>query len=170
MRYVHVAVVIYIRNRELILEQYRLTLDGRVLRTPARNPLLFPNKLLAVAVAAEWDAQTDDRKGLEPITMPLTTIASTAIDQVLPSMEDVRRNCLRYLPTDSALYFTSEDDRILYAQQRKHLSPVIRQLNRLLLTDLEPTQVVSRRIEHSPETIKTFEDVVGRLVSEKEKS
>lgn len=123
----------------------------------------FPNKLLAMAVAAEWDAQTE-KKGLEPASMPLTTLSSTAIDQVLPNMEDIKQNCMRYLPTDSALFFTSEEDRILLSKQRKYLSPAIRHLNRQLRIELEPTTHMARRIEHSEETLKTVRAVFDRMV------
>lgn len=42
----------------------------------------FDSPELAMAVAAEWDAQVTE-KGLEPALMPLMTLASTAIDQVI---------------------------------------------------------------------------------------
>ena len=41
----------------------------------------FDTPDLAMAVAAEWDAQTSS-KGIEPALMPLMSLASTAIDQV----------------------------------------------------------------------------------------
>ena len=41
----------------------------------------FDSPELAMAVAAEWDAQ-DTSKGIEPAVMPLMSLASTAIDQV----------------------------------------------------------------------------------------
>lgn len=41
----------------------------------------FDSAELAMAVAAEWDAQ-DTTKGIEPAVMPLMSLASTAIDQV----------------------------------------------------------------------------------------
>lgn len=124
----------------------------------------FSSKLLALAVAAEWDFQTDSRRGLEPVTMPLTTLASTAIDQVLVNREEVIQNCLKYLPTDSALYFTDEGDRILLAKQRKYLSPAIRYLNRHLLVNLEPTTAVASKIQHDADTIAKFRAVLERMV------
>lgn len=32
-------------------------LDHRVLRTPARHPLIVPSRALAMAIAAEWEWQ-----------------------------------------------------------------------------------------------------------------
>jgi chaperone required for assembly of F1-ATPase len=56
---------------------FKILLDGRTLKTPGRNPLHLPTVDLAVAIAAEWDAQTDPAKGIQPVTMPLMSIAST---------------------------------------------------------------------------------------------
>ena len=44
-------------------------LDGRTLRTPARNPLALPSLPLALAVAAEWEWQ--EQRNLRPFTMPI---------------------------------------------------------------------------------------------------
>jgi hypothetical protein len=50
------------------------------LRTPAKAPLVLPTRLLALAIAAEWECQS--RGKLKPHTMPLTSLAATALDQV----------------------------------------------------------------------------------------
>jgi chaperone required for assembly of F1-ATPase len=50
------------------------------LKTPAKNPLVLPTRLLAIAVAAEWECQ--ERGKLKPHTMPLMSLTATAIDQV----------------------------------------------------------------------------------------
>eukprot|EP00884_Botryococcus_braunii_P014815 jgi/Botrbrau1/23334/Bobra.0823s0001.1 len=54
-------------------------LDGRGLRTPARNLLRLPNYPLAMAVAAEWQWQKEGK--VRTSTMPLNALAATAIDQ-----------------------------------------------------------------------------------------
>lgn len=56
---------------------YRIVLDGRPVRTPARAPLDLPAGPLAEAIAAEWLAQGDD---IDPRLMPLTGLANAAID------------------------------------------------------------------------------------------
>lgn len=144
---------------------YRILLDNRVLKTPGRNDMTFQNELLATTVAAEWDYQSDKRRGLEPTTMPLMTLTCTAIDQVRYSRDEVIDNCVRYFPTDAALFFTDEGDRVLLGQQRKHLMPPIRWLNRHLGIDIEPTTTMVGRIQHSDEALaavrKVFEDMVS---------
>jgi chaperone required for assembly of F1-ATPase len=145
--------------------QYKITLDGKTLRTPARNPLEFKNKSLASAIAAEWDAQTDERRGIEPATMPLMTLASTAIDQIQFDRYTSIANCMKYLPTDSALFHTDEMDRILLAKQRKHLNPAVRWLSRVIRSEIPTTTSVSGRIQHAPETVAAIESILHRMVS-----
>eukprot|EP00887_Chlorella_sp_A99_P006386 scaffold3.g6386.t1 len=74
-------------------------LDQRLLKTPARRPLVLPSAALAMAVAAEWEQQAER---IQPFTMPLMSLAATAIDQPKPR-EAVVESMLQYLPTDSVL-------------------------------------------------------------------
>lgn len=144
-------------------KQYKITLDGRTLKTPARNPLHLPNLELAMAVAAEWDAQTDARKGIQPVTMPLMTLASTAIDQALVDPEFIRNTCRSYLPTDSALFFTTEEDRILLKKQRQHLLPIIRWFKRELGVELSSKSTVYGRIDHPEDTKRKIDWMINSL-------
>ena len=135
------------------------------MRTPARNPLHLPTRSLALAIAAEWDMQTDERRGIEPVTMPLMSLASTAIDQVQYDRETAIATCMKYLPTDAALFFTNETDRVLLAKQRKHLSPVIRWVSRQLRVDIQTTTEMAGRIKHPEETVNAFRTMLEKMVS-----
>lgn len=128
--------------------------------------------------AGEWDAQTDERKGIEPVTMPIMTLASTAIDQIQfndnnsltssgndASKEFIVQNCLKYLPTDSLLFFTNDSDRILLKKQRKFLLPIIKTLNRYLHLNIEPTKAMTAKVQHSPETIAKIEQILNKMVN-----
>ncbi|GMH80824.1 hypothetical protein TrST_g10637 [Triparma strigata] len=97
---------------------YTVTLDGRAIKSPAKNPLAVPSLPLALTIANEWDYQVDY---IEPDSMPLMKIASTAIDQVNAEPEYVRENCLRYLRNDTVCYWAtdSEDDRLLKKNQEE---------------------------------------------------
>jgi chaperone required for assembly of F1-ATPase len=59
---------------------YQVMLGHVALKTPGKSPLVLPTRLLAIAVAAEWECQA--RGKLKPHTMPLTSLAATALDQV----------------------------------------------------------------------------------------
>lgn len=60
---------------------YVITLDGRPVSTPGKSPLLTPNTALALALAAEWEAQ---QEFIEQRLMQLNLLAFAAIDQVTP--------------------------------------------------------------------------------------
>lgn len=58
-----------------------ILLDGRGVRTPARNFLRVPTEELAEAIVGEWAAQGED---IDPHSMRLTGLANAAIDRVAP--------------------------------------------------------------------------------------
>ncbi|KAL6776297.1 ATP12 [Auxenochlorella protothecoides x Auxenochlorella symbiontica] len=78
---------------------YHVTLDSRVLRTPAQKPLMVPSEALAHAIAAEWECQV---QRVQPHTMPLMTLAATAIDAPR-GRAVVVDTLIHYLHTDSLL-------------------------------------------------------------------
>ena len=71
---------------------FGILLDGKRIRTPAGQNFEVPSQALAMAIAAEWDAQ---RSHINPTQMPLMTLACTAIDQTAADPEIVIQNCLR---------------------------------------------------------------------------
>ena len=80
---------------------YEVRLDGRPVRTPGRSLLAFPRRDMADAVAAEWAAQGER---IDPVTMPATRLANTAIDGVAPAMDAVREDIVRYAGSDLVCY------------------------------------------------------------------
>ena len=58
---------------------YRVALDQHLLRTPAKADLALPSAALAEALAEEWRAQEGR---IDPRTMPLMTLISTALDHI----------------------------------------------------------------------------------------
>ena len=66
--------------------EFRVVLDGRPVRTPARCSLAAPSLALAQALAAEWNAQRDV---IDPARMPLTRLANTIIDGVVETPAEV---------------------------------------------------------------------------------
>jgi chaperone required for assembly of F1-ATPase len=123
----------------------------------------LPSYSLALAVAAEWDAQTDSRKGIEPVTMPMMTLASTAIDQVAVDPQPIINNVMKYLHTDSALYFTNETDRILLSKQREHLTPAIDWLSKTLDVKVETTRDVATKLVHPPKTVDKIFKIIQNM-------
>jgi chaperone required for assembly of F1-ATPase len=100
---------------------WRIALDGKVVKTPARNPLSLPTRALAEAIAAEWAAQ--DAK-VKPDTMPLMQLASTAIDRVAPDRDRIVRETAGYAATDLVCY-RAEGSAELAARQAAAWDPLI---------------------------------------------
>ena len=57
---------------EPVEEGFAITLDGKAVRTPARQVLALPNEALAKLVAAEWEAQVEV---LQTVAMVLSEMA-----------------------------------------------------------------------------------------------
>lgn len=76
-------------------------LDGRPVRTPARNALELPTEPLARAIAEEWNGQGEE---VDPRAMPLTGLANAAIDRVAPDAAAFARGLARYGETDLLCY------------------------------------------------------------------
>ncbi|NNM72279.1 ATP12 family chaperone protein [Enterovirga aerilata] len=99
---------------------FALTLDGRRARTPGRAPLTLPTRALAEAIAREWQAQG---ASIDPTTMPLTRLANSTIDGVVPRAEEVRADLVRYAGSDLVVYRASGPDRLV-AEQAAAWDPV----------------------------------------------
>lgn len=82
---------------------FEVRLDGRGLRSPAKNPFALPTEALARAVAAEWDAQGE---AVEPAAMPMMQLASTAVDMVGPQRDGMVAAVAKYAETDLLCYRT----------------------------------------------------------------
>lgn len=80
---------------------WRVLLDGRPVRTPARNELLLPSEGLARMIAEEWEAQGEE---IRPDSMPLTKLANTAIDRVSGRQEEVAAEILAFAESDLVCY------------------------------------------------------------------
>jgi chaperone required for assembly of F1-ATPase len=80
---------------------FRVLLDGKPIRTPAKRELALPTRALAEAVAAEWEAQADK---IDPATMPLTRLVNSALDGVTGREDEVRADIVKYTATDLLCY------------------------------------------------------------------
>ena len=100
---------------------WRVTLDGRPIRTQAGNPQVVPCATLAEALAAEWRAQGEE---VDPKTLPLRDFADYAIDQVRPDRASAIADLLRYAETDTLCY-RADPDEPLYRRQQQLWEPLV---------------------------------------------
>ena len=98
-----------------------IALDGRPMRTPAKNDLVVPSAALAAAIGAEWDAQQDE---IRPATMPLTRLAATAIDRTATLRRQVIEEVSNYAGTDLVCY-RADHPPALAARQNAVWQPLI---------------------------------------------
>jgi chaperone required for assembly of F1-ATPase len=100
---------------------FGIALDGRPLPTPARKPYTLPTEALADAIAAEWAAQDKD---IRPSTMPLTTLAATALDRVGERRDAVLDEIIGYARTDLVCY-RADNPQALAQRQVEQWQPLI---------------------------------------------
>lgn len=100
---------------------YAILLDGRRMRTPAKAALTVPSLALAAAIAAEWQAQGDE---IEPKALPLTRLASTAIDLVAPRLSEIAAAVAKYAGTD-LLCYRADHPPALAERQRRAWQPLL---------------------------------------------
>jgi chaperone required for assembly of F1-ATPase len=91
-----------------------IALDGKELRTPAKVPFALPARALAAAVAEEWTAQGSE---VRPHTMPLTRLASTAIDLVASRRAETAAEIAAYAGTDLVCYRAEHPPELIRRQQ-----------------------------------------------------
>ncbi len=104
-----------------------VTLAGAPARTPSGAPLVLPTASLADAVAHEWRAREDDGDpGLrgdrpEPSAlrkMPLTRLAATALDRVVPHRAEVIAGLVAYADSELICHRAEGPDALAERQAR----------------------------------------------------
>lgn len=98
-----------------------LLLDGKPVRTPGKAALRLPTRALAEAIAEEWRAQGER---IDPLTMPLTRLANSAIDGVAGREQAVVDDIVAHAGSDLVCYRAGGPDGLVKAQQT-HWDPVL---------------------------------------------
>jgi chaperone required for assembly of F1-ATPase len=99
---------------EAVAEGWRVMLDGRPLRTPARKPLLVPGEALARAVAVEWQEQGEQ---IDTQGMRLTRLATTVVDLMPERRGDAIAEAAGYAATDLLCYRAASPASLAARQQ-----------------------------------------------------
>jgi chaperone required for assembly of F1-ATPase len=96
-------------------------LDGRPVRTPAKRPLVVPSAHLAETIAQEWREQGDT---VRPDAMPLTRLASTAIDRMPGLRQAAIDEVVAYVDTDLVCYRAAEPFELVRRQHHAWQPPL----------------------------------------------
>ncbi|XP_053605946.1 ATP synthase mitochondrial F1 complex assembly factor 2 [Plodia interpunctella] len=109
----------FYRNTSIIQNEqnWEVTLDQRRLKTPNGKVLLVSSEPLARAIAAEWDSQ---KEYIAQPVMHLTALCNTALDNPGKlTSHDITSYLLNYLPTDTLLFHSDEEDELRVLQEQK---------------------------------------------------
>ena len=101
--------------------EFRIVLDGRPVKTPARRTLAAPTRALAEAIAAEWEAQRDV---IDPAKMPLTRLVNSIIAGVSDPAPAGAVEVEKYHTSD-LLFYRAEGPDGLIAREAAAWDPVL---------------------------------------------
>jgi len=133
-------------------------LDGRPLRTPQRKLLHLPSRALAEALAEEWQSQGE---AIVPETMPLTQLASTALDRIAPQIGAVASEIARYAETDLVCYRADAPESLVAAQSQAW-SPLLDWLRETFGARLMVTSGI-RPVPQPADAIARIQNAVARF-------
>lgn len=103
-------------------DKFEITLDQRKLKTPKGKVFEVNSKPLALAVAAEWDAQ---KETIDRGSMHLTSLCNTVLDNPHNHTKiDLVNHMVNCLEMDTILFHSSEVDE-LYRLQVEKWEPII---------------------------------------------
>ncbi|WP_299423912.1 ATP12 family protein [uncultured Shimia sp.] len=92
---------------------FKVLLDGRGVKTPAKAPLVVPTEAMAKAVVAEWDAQEGE---IDPTGMPVTRSVNAAIDKVAVQHAEVADMLAEYGGSDLLCYRATTPEELIVRQ------------------------------------------------------
>lgn len=147
------------------VQHFEVTLDGYPLKTPGTEKAYrLPTRGLALAVALEWDQQVT-YKGVEPTYMPITGMATIALDEIIFSRQSTIDRCLRYLATDTVCFCfpDEEEDRKLLRRQQKAWEPLLAWLrDDFGVLIAKPAHLLST-CENPPETLRKVAIILSEM-------
>ena len=100
---------------------WRVLLDGRGIKTAGGRAQVIPTRVLAEALAEEWDRQGEE---LDPARFVLRDMADYGIDVVAADRADAIRALLPYAETDTLCY-RAEPDEPLHERQLAVWEPLL---------------------------------------------
>jgi chaperone required for assembly of F1-ATPase len=136
---------------------FLVMLDGKSVRTPLGRTLSLPNAALAEAIAEEWRSQGDT---IRPESMPLTQLASTALDRVIPNRAAIIGQLIQYAKTD-LLCYRAETPRDLVARQEREWQPLVDWVTMTFDVELCVTRGIIP-VEQPATSLATLAEVLAR--------
>jgi chaperone required for assembly of F1-ATPase len=139
-------------------EGWGIKLDGRPVKTPARQHLAVPTSDLAEAIADEWHEVSET---IDPRAMPLTGLANAAIDRVAPESHAFARGLVRYAEADLACY-RAEGPRGLIERQEAQWDKLLGWARRRYVVDFVTTSGLIH-VAQPPATVERLSHAIAAL-------
>lgn len=134
---------------------WNVTLDGKVLRSPAKKDFHLPTAALAAAIATEWDAQTEH---VRPLAMPLMQLAATTVDRVTHDRGRIVAELVGYAGTDLICYRASEPPSLV-EREAQAWDPLLAWLRRRYDVSLVTTNGIVA-VAQPPATMEALSKVI----------
>lgn len=100
---------------EPLQEKFTVLLDGKTIKTPAKNLCLLPTQRMAQVVAKEWD---DQEEKIIPQSMPITKLINTSIDRVDTRRGQLIDELVGYAGTDQICYRAEQPSELVELQNK----------------------------------------------------
>ena len=137
---------------------FAVRLDDRLVKTPAKRPLVLPTLAMAQAIAAEWDAQQGP---VRPETMPVTRAANSALDKVVPQFDEIVDLLAAYGGTDLICYRATRPAGLI-ARQATAWDPLVDWSAADLLAPVRVTSGIIP-VAQDPASLATLRGLVAAL-------
>jgi chaperone required for assembly of F1-ATPase len=137
---------------------FRVTLDGRPIRTQGGAAQVVPTRALAEALADEWRAQGDE---IDSKNFVLRDLADYAIDRVAPDPAASVARLLPYAETDTLCY-RADPHEPLYRRQHALWEPLVQAFEARHGVRLERVSGIVHRPQ-PPETLARLSEVLATL-------
>jgi len=99
---------------EMVDATWRVSLDGRAVKTPTKATLSVNSKTIAQIIAIEWDAQTEE---IDPLTMPVTRLVGVAAERA-GTRDELIEEFKAYASTDLLSYLRDAPDDFVARQTK----------------------------------------------------
>jgi chaperone required for assembly of F1-ATPase len=137
---------------------WAIELDGKPLRTPARQRLVLPTEALAMAIANEWKGAGEE---IDPRAMPLTGLANAAIDRIAADPQAFAAELAKYAESDLACY-RADTPRALVLRQEESWDTLLSWARGRFDVDFCTTAGIVH-VAQPDATVRRLGDVVGSL-------
>lgn len=135
---------------------WRVTLDGRGIKTAAGKPQVVPTRALAEALAEEWAGQGDT---IDPAAFILRDLADYTIDVITPAREQAIAELAPYAETDTLCYRGDEGE-ALHERQLQLWEPMLKAAEQRWDVRFERISGIIHRPQ-PPETLARMEAVLA---------